>query len=105
MKRFNSLIDKRCRKRILLKKAFNTRKLQMTPQIGNTNIIYTNNDRPNKTNFISMRSKGTKIIIKTYKSIFTVKVSREAIVIKCERVSRNGSLLSAPTSAVKVIYV
>ena len=32
-----------------------------------------------------MRSKGTKIIIKTYKSVFTAKVRRETIFIKYDK--------------------
>ena len=68
----------------------------MKAQIGKTNIICTKNERPNKTNFMSIRSKGIKNIVKTYKSLFTVKVSGETTVFKCEKsVKKREFVISA----------
>ena len=65
----------------------------MKAQVDRANIIFTKNERPNKINFISMRSKATKIIFKTCKSFFTVRVSRETIFIKCDNIVKKRELV------------
>ena len=82
---FNNPINKRHRKRVSFKHGFNMRKIITKVKIYVTYIICSKNERTGKIHFVSMWSKAAKIIIQTCKCRFTKKISREIIVLECNK--------------------
>ena len=65
-KRSNNPINKRHRKQVSFKKAFNTRKLIVKAKMCGADLICSETELTNKINFVRMRRNAAKIIIGSF---------------------------------------